>query len=128
MPEPTTQLLALAGLAYSTGEGGDWEPHPFAPSLERRVLLTKRDHGADVSIFMYRMTPGAKSPEVPEHVHEDCDDISYLLVGTSDVEVEGQLIKMRAGSFLRIPKGKRHRVLNASPDMIAINLFSPATV
>jgi quercetin dioxygenase-like cupin family protein len=128
MQEQSVQLAGLAALAYSTGSEGDWEPHPFAPSLQRRVLLTKRDHGANVSIFMYRMTPGATAPEVPEHVHEDCDDISYVIAGSSEVEVEGQVFKMSAGSFLRIPKGKRHKVLTSSPDLIAINLFSPATV
>ena len=48
--------------------------------------------------------------------------------GTSEVEVEGTIYTMRAGSFLRIPKGARHRILSASADFIGINLFSPATV
>lgn len=73
-----------------------------------RVLLTKRDHSADVSIFKYRVKAGSAPQDVPEHVHEDADDISYLLVGGADVEVEGEVQTMRPGSFLRVPKGKRH--------------------
>lgn len=105
-----------------------WEPHPFAEGLEQRVLLTKRDDGADVSIFMFRVKRGSLALDVPEHVHDGADDISYLLVGSADVEIEGNVHTMCAGSFLRVPKGKRHRVFNISPDFVALNLFSPATI
>jgi quercetin dioxygenase-like cupin family protein len=113
---------------YSSGTASDWEPHPFAEGLERRVLLTKRDHGADVSIFMYRIKQGSPPHDVPEHVHEDADDITYMLSGSADVEVDGHVQTLAAGSFLRVPKGKRHRVFNISSDFVGINVFSPATV
>jgi quercetin dioxygenase-like cupin family protein len=106
---------------------GDWEPHPFAAGLERRVLLTKREHGADVSIFLYRVKEGQRAPDVPEHVHPDADDISYLIAGTAEVEIEGELHRIGPGSFLRVPKGRRHRVFNVSADFVGLNIFSPAT-
>lgn len=114
--------------ALLLGSDAEWEPHPFADGLERRVLLTKRDQGADVSIFMFRVKRGSQPLDVPEHVHDDADDISYLLVGSADVEIEGEVQTMTSGSFLRVPKGKRHRVFNISPDFAAINIFSPATL
>jgi quercetin dioxygenase-like cupin family protein len=120
--------MNLAMLGYNSGGAEDWEPHPFAEGLEQRVLLTKRDHGADVSIFMYRIKAGAAAQDVPEHVHADADDITYMIAGSADVEVEGQVQTMRAGGFLRIPKGMRHRVFNVSSDFVGINVFSPATV
>lgn len=120
--------LARWNVLSLLGNEAEWEPHPFAPGLERRVLLTRRDDGAGVSIFMFRVTPGGPPLDVPEHVHDDSDDISYVLAGSADVEVEGTVHSLRAGSFLRVPRGKRHRVFNVSAEFVALNVFSPATV
>ncbi len=114
--------------AQLLGSDTEWEAHPFADGLERRVLLTKRDHGADVSIFMFRVKRGSQPLDVPEHVHDDADDISYMLMGSAEVEIEGVVQTIASGDFLRVPKGKRHRVFNISPDFASINVFSPGTL
>jgi quercetin dioxygenase-like cupin family protein len=116
-----------SGVVYQS-ETSPWEPHPFAEGLERRVLLSQADHGAGVSIFLLRVKPGWRNIEVEEHVHEAADDIAYLLSGSATVVVEGYGEQpLRAGAFIRIPKGVRHRVHSISEDFVAINQFCPAT-
>jgi len=120
-------MMSHNGVVYHSDDAG-WEPHPFAEGLERRVLLSQKEHGAEVSIFMLRVKPGWHKLEVEEHVHENADDIAYLLSGSATVVVEGYgEQEVRAGGFIRIPKGVRHRVHSISEDFVAINQFCPAT-
>src|ERR1700687_168171 len=103
-------MMLPSGVVYQPESGG-WEPHPFAEGLERRVLLSKNDHGAEISIFLLRVKPGCRNLEVGEHLHETSDDIPYFLSGSCTVVVErSEERPMRAGDFIRIPKGARHRV------------------
>ena len=99
------RMVPQTGVVYHS-EHSSWEPHPFAEGLERRILLSKCENGADVSIFLLRAKPGWPNLDVPEHVHETADDITYLLSGQCTVVTgtEGER-QMNAGSFIRIPKG-----------------------
>jgi quercetin dioxygenase-like cupin family protein len=120
-------MISPSGVVFQPESGG-WEPHPYAEGLERRVLLSKKEHGADISIFLLRVKAGSQGLEVGEHLHETSDDITYLLSGSCTVVVEsGERRLMRAGDFIRIPKGVRHRVHSISADFMAISQFSPAT-
>lgn len=120
--------MANSGGVVYQSESAAWEAHPFAEGLERRVLLSHAEHNAGVSIFLLRVKPGCRNLEVTEHVHEASDDITYLLSGSATVVVEGYGERtLRAGSFIRIPKGVRHRVHSLSEDFVAINQFCPAT-
>ncbi len=120
-------MMLPSGVVYQAESGG-WEPHPFAEGLERRVLLSKKDHGAEISIFLLRVKPGWRNLEVVEHLHENSDDITYLLSGSYTVVIEqGEERPMRAGDFIRIPKGVRHGGHSISADFMAINQFCPAT-
>ena len=120
-------MISRSGVVYHS-EHSQWQPHPFAEGLERRVLLSKCEDGAEVSIFLLRVKPGWRNLEVPEHVHETADDITYLLSGKCTVVIrdEGEQ-EMNAGAFIRIPKGSHHRVHSISEDFVALNQFCPAT-
>ncbi len=120
-------MFSSRGVVYES-EAGSWEPHPFAEGLERRVLLSKKEHGAEVSICLLRVKPGWRNLEVSEHLHETSDDITYLLSGKCTVVVKGEAEReMRAGDFIRIPKGTHHRVHSISEDFVAISQYCPAT-
>lgn len=43
------------------------------------------------------------------HVHEDSDEVFYLLEGEFTLEVEDSKIHMTAGDLIIVPKGTRHR-------------------
>ncbi|HYH48161.1 MAG TPA: cupin domain-containing protein [Acidimicrobiia bacterium] len=132
-PPSETSPTPREGVVGFTPETIGWTPHPFAPGLDQAVLLSKRDHGADATIYLYRASGAGFAPtvdgeavDVPLHEHEASDDISYVLAGSAEVDIEGHgTIVLGPGSFLRIPAGSRHRVRNVSDDFQALNIFAP---
>jgi quercetin dioxygenase-like cupin family protein len=105
-----------------------WTPHPIAKGLEIKVLLSRRDHGAEASVVLARVAPGAK-PEVPEHVHETSEDIIYTLKGSAKIWIDGQgEIDLIPGRVVRVPRNVKHRVYHISPDFLIYDVFAPPTV
>lgn len=43
------------------------------------------------------------------HVHENSDELFYVLEGAFALETEEGLIPVKAGEFIVVPKGVRHR-------------------
>ena len=105
-----------------------WTPHPIAKGIEIKVLLSRKDHGAEASVMLVRATPGAK-PEVPEHVHETSEDIIYTLKGSAKIWIEGQgEIDLIPGRVVRVPRNVKHRVYDISSDFLVYDVFAPPTV
>jgi mannose-6-phosphate isomerase-like protein (cupin superfamily) len=112
-----------------TPETMDWQAHPFAQGLDQAVLLSKRQHGADCTVYLYRSRdhdPDGQPMVVPQHAHETFDDISYVIEGAATIDIEGHgTVRMTAGSFVRVPAGTKHRVYDADPNFVALNIFAP---
>lgn len=59
------------------------------------------------------------------HTHT-CDEIIYLIEGNAVMSIAGMTdIKMTRGTFLRIPKGVKHRPHSINEDILAYNVFYP---
>ncbi len=43
------------------------------------------------------------------HVHEDSDELFYVIEGAFQLETEEGLIPVKAGEFIIVPKGTKHR-------------------
>lgn len=43
------------------------------------------------------------------HIHEHSDELFYVIEGSFHLETDEGLIKIDAGEFIIVPKGKRHR-------------------
>ncbi len=43
------------------------------------------------------------------HVHEDSDELFYVIEGSFHLETEKKKIKVNAGEFIIVPKGVKHR-------------------
>ncbi|MCL2078089.1 MAG: cupin domain-containing protein [Oscillospiraceae bacterium] len=43
------------------------------------------------------------------HIHEQSDELFYVIEGTFHLETDEGLIKIDAGEFIIVPKGMRHR-------------------
>ncbi len=105
-----------------------WTPHPIAKGIETKVLLSKKHHGAAASVLLLRVAPGAK-PEVPEHVHENSEDIIYTLRGSAKIWMEGQgEIDLTPGRIVRVPRNVKHRAYDISSDFLMFDVFAPPTV
>ena len=65
----------------------------------------------------------AKGGVVPEHHHES-EQLTYILEGVLQFEIEGRVIVVAAGQVLRIPSNVPHRAV-ALEDTLDLDIFSP---
>jgi quercetin dioxygenase-like cupin family protein len=85
------------------------------PRIWRRVITGEKAMVAQVFI--------AKGAVVPEHHHES-EQITYILEGALEFEIEGRRIVVSEGQVLRIPSQVPHRAV-ALEDTLDLDIFSP---
>lgn len=57
------------------------------------------------------------------HIHEQSDELFYVIQGTFQLETEEGLIKVDEGEFIIVPKGVKHRpVVNELSKFLMIEL------
>jgi len=57
------------------------------------------------------------------HVHENSDELFYVIDGGFELETDGGLIPVRAGEMIIVPKGTRHRpVVKALSKFLMVEL------
>lgn len=103
-----------------------WNPHPQFKGVEIGYLLSNRDDKVDLTCAMVHWKVGA---EIPKHIHENSDDILYIIKGKAKIWIDGVGdVPVSAGSFVRIPKGVLHQPHDVEEDLIAHDTWFPATV
>jgi len=110
----------MADVEIIDAEALGWETHPRAGGLRRKTLLQSE---GGVSFFLVRAEEGT---EVAEHVHEEEEDIAYVLSGEALLSIRGEVIPVKAGMLIRIPRGVPHRVFDCRGDFRVLNLFLPS--
>ncbi len=100
-----------------------WEPHPQLEKAKVGYLLSNRDENVDLTCLLVHLPVGT---EVPKHIHENSDDIIYVLKGKATMWIDeiGDL-PMVEGSFFRIPKGVLHQPHSVEEDLLAYDVFYP---
>jgi quercetin dioxygenase-like cupin family protein len=99
------------------------EPHPFLKGVSMKTLLSKRDNGANATCIVVRCPVGS---EIEEHTHPEQDDIIYVLEGEATMWMEGmEEFKLSPGTFVNVPKGRRHRTYDVKEDLIIYDVFTP---
>ncbi len=102
----------------------EWQPHKTVKSVEIKILVSKAVQGTDVTCLLVRIGRGL---EVPEHIHEDSDDILYPLSGKARMWVEGSDdFPLEPGVIVRVPQGTKHRIYDVSEDLLIYDVFWPA--
>ena len=102
----------------------NWQTHPKSQTTQIKVLLSKQKQGAPVSCLLVSSKKGS---EIPEHIHEESEDIIYPLSGKAKVEIAGYgVYDLVPGTLVRVPKNTKHRVFNVEEDLLAYDVFSPA--
>ncbi len=43
------------------------------------------------------------------HIHEDSDEMFYVIEGRMQIEFEEKIVDLEAGDFIIVPKGVKHR-------------------
>lgn len=103
-----------------------WAPHPVAEGVKIKPLVTKKDHGPDVTCVLVKVPVGI---EVPEHIHETQADILYPLQGRAEMYIEGAgKLELKPGVVVRVPIGVKHRIFNVAEDLLLYDVFQPATI
>lgn len=65
----------------------------------------------------------------PEHVHEDSEEIIYVLTGEGEIYFDGKPEPVTVGSCVYVPKGVTHSINNTSDVVMRIvYVFSPPVV
>ena len=76
----------------------------------KKVFLRKEDTESKLTQFAHGIfTPG----EICKlHAHPTMDELFYFLNGTGIYKVNGEEIKLKPGTFLRIPAKSQHELVN----------------
>lgn len=74
------------------------------------VKLGYKAAGGDYYVFELASPAGAG---VPPHIHEDEDEVIYVIEGTYQVFLGGQEITAGAGDLLHFPRGVPHGIANS---------------
>jgi len=105
-----------------------WQNHPSGDwgRGRRKILHSKEKNGSLATVLMVNIPKGGGNPV---HVHEESDDILYILSGKAKMEIEGiGSLEMKKGSCIRIPKNTKHRIHDVTQDLILYDIFAPATI
>ena len=101
----------------------NWEPHPQLAEARVAYLLSNRDEQAGLTCLLVSLPVGIK---VEKHVHENSDDIIYVLKGKAKMWIDGiGEVPMAEGAFVRIPKGVAHQPRDIEEDVVAYDVFYP---
>lgn len=91
------------------------EKEILSPRIARKIVTGEKAMVAQVFL--------AKGAEVPEHSHES-EQITYILEGALEFELEGKTVVVSAGEVLLIPSNVPHRAV-ALEDTLDLDIFSP---
>jgi len=104
----------------------EWQEHPEFEGVLIKVLQSKKDHGSLATVVFTRVPKGG---EVPVHVHEESDDILYIIDGMAEMAIDGiGTFEMRKGGCLRVPKNTKHHIFNVAKDLLLYDVWAPPTI
>ena len=95
-----------------------WDEMPkevLSPTIARKIVTGEKAMVAQVFL--------AKGAIVPEHFHES-EQITYILEGALQFELEGRTVVVSKGQVLRIPSNVPHKAV-ALEDTLDLDIFSP---
>src|SRR5689334_2874534 len=75
------------------------------------TFLVTREDTSHTSIFDCTLPP---SSSVGLHIHRVHEESFYLLEGECELQVDGQLVRAKPGTFAFVPPGVPHSIANVS--------------
>ena len=93
----------------------EMEKEVLSPTIGRKIIAGEKAMVAQVVL--------AQGAVVPEHHHES-EQITYILEGALEFQIEGQTVVVSAGQVLRIPSHVPHAAV-ALEDTLDLDIFSP---
>ncbi len=80
--------------------------------------------GAEQTLGVVTIAPGQRNPL---HAHPNCEELLYVVSGACEHKLGDEMLHLRAGSVIRIPRGVRHwaRCTSADPLVAVISFSAP---
>jgi quercetin dioxygenase-like cupin family protein len=126
IPLETEKQKEVRVKADRSVESIPWKPHPTADGVEIKPMISKGEHGLDVTCMLVRVPIGS---EVPEHIHAEQDDILYPLRGKAMMWVEGTgEFSLEPGVIVKVPPGTKHKITDVRDDLLIYDVFFPALI
>ena len=101
-----------------------WENHPTVKDVSiKRVVTTEQFGKNSPSIIMVKVPVDV---EVPEHIHEQSEDILFILSGNATMWIDGiGNLKLQRGMVVRVPGNTKHKIFNVTDELLVYDVFSP---
>ena len=106
-------MIPCLGMEHYTWD--EMETEKMSECIGRKIIAGEKAMVAQVFL--------AKGAVVPEHSHES-EQITYILEGALQFELEGKVVVVGKGQVLRIPSYVPHRAV-ALEDTLDLDIFSP---
>jgi mannose-6-phosphate isomerase-like protein (cupin superfamily) len=103
--------MALKGALAQPIFSSDQDRHWFRPLPGEEIAMRIESHHTN-GIFSLTEIVVAPQSGPPLHIHQDADEVLYVLEGTVDFVCEGEQFRTGAGGFAAIPRGSRHAFRN----------------
>ncbi len=97
------------------------------PGRSHKMILRPDNIGAENMCFGVADFPA--NAHAPEHVHENEEEIIYILTGEGEIYFDGKPEPVKPGSCVLIPKKVVHSINNTSDVVMKLNyVFSPPVI
>lgn len=89
-----------------------------------KKIVTTDQFGKDSpSIVRVKIPVGV---EVPEHVHEESEDILFILAGKAAMWIDGiGNLKLQENEVVRVPRSTKHSIFDVTDELLVYDVFSP---
>jgi len=115
----------MSGLIPIVNNAGEGDKRSFAGGgLHLWKLLADDTDGA---FFLFEDTM-VRDKTTPLHLHPEAHELTYVLDGEIEIEVDGKRDRVRGGGMSFVPKGVPHAFIVVSADARLITIQSPGAV
>jgi quercetin dioxygenase-like cupin family protein len=90
--------------------------HPKGSNFTKKIHLMT-DQLIATSLFINM------NSTLPAHVHEDNDEIIYIVEGSGEVTIENETMQVHKGMLITIPRNKLHHI-TAREEMLVVLSFT----
>ena len=103
---------------------GDGERLAFPGAIELTISVPASATDGALAIYEDVVQPDVGPPR---HIHHKQDEVFFVLDGTFDIEIDGELFRAQAGDIAYVPRGTVHAFKNtgAQPGRLRYT-FTPA--
>ena len=94
------------------------------PGRDHKMIIKPENMGCQRMCFGVGEFPREK--HAPAHVHEEAEEILYILTGIGEMYFDGKPEPLRPGICIYVPPGVKHSINNKGKEVLKVAyVFSP---